>query len=268
MCVQINEISDSRSSSGKGWRVRSCASRARMTRFKSYISAACIGAAALVGCGATQARPERGPAAAASPSPPATNATKPRVLAFLGDSLTAGQGLAVENSFPSLIAQRIESEGLGWTVVNAGVSGDTTRTALARLDWVLRAEPAIMFICLGANDGLRGIDPGETQRHLRAIIERVRAAGTEIILAGMQMPGNYGPEHAEEFAAVFPRLAEQYDLAYLPFLLEGVGLDPKLNLADGIHPNVEGQKRVADNVWPLVKRQITQPKWTTRDGPE
>ena len=176
---------------------------------------------------------------------------KPR-LVFLGDSLTAGFGLGEEQAFPALVGASLEDEGRQVRVVNAGVSGDTSAGGLARLDWLLRQSPDVVFVCLGANDGLRGLSPEMTERNLREIVTRTRAAGAHAILAGMRLPPNYGPDYVSEFEAVFPRLARELDVPLVPFLLEGVAGRRSLNLADGIHPNAEGQERIAEHVLPVV----------------
>jgi acyl-CoA thioesterase-1 len=182
---------------------------------------------------------------AAEPTPASTRGT----LVFLGDSLTAGQGLSKEQAFPALIEGRLASEGRPWKVVNAGISGDTTAGGVARLDWVFRQKVDVLFLCLGANDGLRGVPVAETERNLRLILDRARKEGTRVVLAGIQLPENYGTDYRNGFARIFPRLAKEFQIPLLPFLLEGVAMDPKLNQPDGIHPNAEGARRVADRVW-------------------
>lgn len=170
-------------------------------------------------------------------------------LVFFGDSLTAGLGLSKEQAFPALIDARLRAEGRPWKVVNAGVSGDTTAGGVARLDWIYKQKVDVMFLCLGANDGLRGIPVAETERNLRAILDRAKRQGTRVVLAGIQLPENYGPEYRADFARIFPRLAKEYRVPLLPFLLEGVAMDPRLNQPDGIHPTAEGARIVADHVW-------------------
>lgn len=181
---------------------------------------------------------------------PAAGREHPLVV-FLGDSLTAGYGLGEELAFPAVVAEEMAEAERPIEVVNAGVSGDTTAGGLARLDWLLRLEPDVVVVGLGANDGLRGLDLEMTEANLVRIIERVRAAGAAVVLLGMRMPPNYG-EYAEAFAALYPRLAADLDVPLVPFLLEGVGGDPALNQADGIHPNEAGQRRLAENVAPLL----------------
>ena len=191
-------------------------------------------------------------------APPAEAAQAQRTVVFLGDSLTAGYGLAREESFPSLVEARIRAAGLGWKVVNAGVSGDTSAGARARLDFVYRQNPDLMFVCIGSNDGLRGLPVAELERNLRAILDRARAAGTRVVLAGAMLPENYGKDYREAFQRVFPRLAKEYRAGFLPFLRQGVAMEPGLNQDDGIHPNAAGERRVADNVWKVLGPELAR----------
>lgn len=184
-------------------------------------------------------------AAVAEPTPQRVAGT----LVFFGDSLTAGLGLSQEQAFPALIEARLRAGGRPWKVVNAGVSGDTTAGGVARLDWIYKQKVDVLFLCLGANDGLRGIPVAETERNLRSILDRARREGTRVVLAGIQLPENYGPTYRTAFAQLFPRLANEYRLQLLPFLLEGVAMDPRLNQPDGIHPTAEGARIIADHVW-------------------
>ena len=170
-------------------------------------------------------------------------------MIFLGDSLTAGLGLPVEQSFPSLIQSRLDSRNLDFAVVNAGVSGDTSAGGLRRLDWALQGQPEVLVVALGGNDGLRGLPPDELKKNLAAIIEKAQHAGLAVILAGMEAPPNNGPEYTARFRAIYGELADEYRVPLIPFLLDGVAGDPALNQADGIHPNPEGARRVADTVW-------------------
>jgi acyl-CoA thioesterase-1 len=197
------------------------------------------------------------PAPAVEPAPQQIQGT----LVFLGDSLTAGLGLSKEQAFPALIEARLRAKGQSWKVVNAGVSGDTTAGGVARLDWIYKQKIDVLFLCLGANDGLRGLPVAETERNLRAILERSQREGARVVLAGIQLPENYGPEYRAAFAQVFPRLAKEFHVALLPFLLEGVAMDPRLNQPDGIHPNAEGARIVADHVWQALAPVLrsTQP---------
>lgn len=188
--------------------------------------------------------PKGGGAPVATPA----RSDRPEVV-FLGDSLTAGLGLPEDESYPSLIQRRIDQRGLTFAVVNAGVSGDTSAGGLRRLEWALQGRPRVLIVALGGNDGLRGLPPEELEKNLAAIIERGQQAGLAIILAGMEAPPNYGPEYTARFRQVYPSLARTYKVRLIPFLLEGVAGDPALNQADGIHPNPEGARRVADLVW-------------------
>lgn len=192
------------------------------------------------------------PSAAPDPPPKPTQGT----LVFLGDSLTAGLGLAKEQAFPALIDARLRAEGRPWKVVNAGVSGDTTAGGAARLDWIYQQKVDVLFVCLGANDGLRGIPVGETERNLRIILDRARKEGTRVVLAGVQLPENYGTDYRTAFAGIFPRLAKAYRVPLLPFLLEGVAMNPGLNQPDGIHPTAEGAHIVADHVWAALDQTL------------
>jgi acyl-CoA thioesterase-1 len=176
---------------------------------------------------------------------------------FLGDSLTAGLGLPVEQSFPSLIQSRLDSRNLDFAVVNAGVSGDTSAGGLRRLDWALQGQPEVLVIALGGNDGLRGLPPDELKKNLAAIIEKAQRAGLAVILAGMEAPPNNGPEYTARFRAIYGELAAEYRVPLIPFLLDGVAGDPALNQADGIHPNPEGARRVADTVWRALEPVVT-----------
>ena len=180
---------------------------------------------------------------------------EPRTMVFFGDSLTAGSGLDPDLASPALIGRKLEAAGQAWRVVNAGVGGETTAGGLRRVDWVLRQRPDVFIIELGGNDGLRGLTPVDSRRNLQGIIDRVRAKFPRcvIVLAGMQMPFNMGPEFREEFAAIYPALARENGLPLIPHLLEGVGGVPELNQPDGIHPTPEGHCRVADTVWSVIK---------------
>jgi len=176
-----------------------------------------------------------------------------RTVAFLGDSLTAGYGLDPEEAYPALIQARLKDQGLDWEVVNAGVSGDTTAGGLRRLDWLFRQRIDVLFLCLGANDGMRGLSVAAAEQNLRAIVDRAQRKGITVVLAGVQIPENYGADYRKQFGAIFPRLAREKKLAYLPFLLEGVAMRPELNQGDRIHPNAAGQRIVAENVWRVLE---------------
>lgn len=198
-----------------------------------------------------------------APLPPATGAApQERVVLVVGDSLTAGLGVLPEEAFPARVQARIDEAGLPFRVVAAGVSGETSAGGLRRIEWLLRQPVSVLVLELGANDGLRGIDPAATRRNLQGIIDRTRAAYPEarILLAGMLMPPSLGRDYTEAFRDVYPRLAEANDAALVPFLLEGVGGRPELNQPDGIHPTPAGHEIVASNVWavlePLLRRLV------------
>lgn len=178
-----------------------------------------------------------------------------RILA-LGDSLTAGYGVAADAAFPVQLEKALRAEGLDVQVINAGVSGDTTAGGKARLDWALADKPAMAIVELGANDGLRGIDPKSTEANLDAILTRLRADGVAVLLTGMFAPPNYGPDYAKSFGALFPRLAEKHKVAFYPFFLEGVARDPRFNQADGMHPTREGVAVIVRNILPKVKEVL------------
>nr|WP_184175146.1 arylesterase [Rhabdobacter roseus] len=184
-----------------------------------------------------------------------TSASTKKTILFFGNSLTAGYGLDPSEAFPALIQARIDSLKLPYTVVNAGVSGETSAGGNGRIDWVLRQPVAVFVLELGGNDGLRGIPLEETRKNLQAIIDKVRAKypETKIVLAGMQIPPNLGQSYTQEFSRLYPELAQKNNLTLIPFLLEGVGGEARLNLQDGIHPTAEGHRLVADNVWEVLE---------------
>jgi len=175
------------------------------------------------------------------------------VIVALGDSLTAGWGVAADEAYPARLEMRLRREGYPYRVVNAGVSGDTTAGGLRRVDWVLRAGPEIVIVALGANDGLRGQSPQAMRANLAAIVARLQTAGSRILLAGMRMPPNYGAEFTTEFQAVFPAVARSAKVALMPFLLDGVAAEPRLNQPDGIHPTAAGHQVIADRLWPYLR---------------
>jgi len=175
------------------------------------------------------------------------------VIVALGDSLTAGLGVGADEAYPALLQARLRREGFAYRVVNAGVSGDTSAGGLRRIDWALRLSPAVVIVALGANDGLRGQPPEALRDNLTRIIERARAAGARVLLAGMRVPPNYGDDYARAFAGVYPAVAKATGVPLAPFLLDGVAGNPRLNQADGIHPTAEGQRRVAEVLWPYLE---------------
>lgn len=177
------------------------------------------------------------------------------VILFFGDSITAGYGIDEREAFPALIQQRLDSLELPWRVVNAGLSGETSAGGLRRIDWLLQQPVDLLVLELGGNDGLRGVSPIDTRLNLEDIIDRTRAkySDVRIILAGMQIPPNLGPDYAAAFADVYPSVARSKQVELIPFILEGVGGIANLNLPDGVHPTVEGHKIVAETVWRGLK---------------
>lgn len=183
-------------------------------------------------------------------------AQQQKTIVIFGNSLTAGMGVQPEQAFPALIQNKIDQAGFKYKVVNAGLSGETTAGGVSRINWIIKNNDIDIFVLeLGANDGLRGIPLAQTRQNLKTIIEKVRAseAGVEIILTGMQVPPNMGEDYANEFKSIFPDIAKEKNVELVPFLLEGVGGEKKLNQSDGIHPNPEGHKILAENVWQVLK---------------
>ncbi|ATC63244.1 arylesterase [Nibricoccus aquaticus] len=195
----------------------------------------------------------------ANPSTPATPASPPaavKTILFFGDSLTAGYGLDDPAlAFPGRIQEKITAEKLPWRVINAGLSGETTAGGLRRLDWIMRQPVHIFVLELGGNDGLRGLSPEVARTNLQGIIDKVRARNpaTRIVIAGMEMPTSMGTDYTTAFRAIYAELARKNDALLIPFLLEGVGGDPKLNLPDGVHPTAEGHIIVAETVWKTLR---------------
>ena len=175
----------------------------------------------------------------------------------LGDSLTAGLGVAPTQAYPSLIQERVRDAGLPHEVVNAGVSGDTSAGGLRRLDWSLKGRVDVLVVALGANDALRGLAPRDLDTNLGTIIERARGRGIDVLLAGMEAPPNFGATYTGQFRAVYPAVAKRYDVPLLPFLLAGVAGVPSLNQPDGIHPNPQGHRMIADLMWRQVEPLLT-----------
>jgi acyl-CoA thioesterase-1 len=226
--------------------------------------------AGVAGCGSRSDvgdAPPRGQPSASTPmsradSPPAPARavvparSRPRIV-FLGDSLTAGLGLATAEAYPALIQQRLDAAGLDYDVVNAGVSGDTSAGGLARLDWALDGDVRILVVALGGNDALRALPTEQLKQNLATIIERAQARGIAVVLAGMEAPPNFGRDYIVSFHKVYPELASSYHVAFVPFLLQGVAGSDTLNQRDGIHPTAEGARILADTVWvalqPLAK---------------
>ena len=184
-------------------------------------------------------------------------AEPPRLL-VLGDSLVAGYGLPPGHSFPDQLQRDLAARGAEVSVINAGVSGDTTAGGLARLDWSLADNPHAVIIVLGGNDMLRGLPPDGTRDNLGAIISRLRGKGVEVLLAGMMAPRNMGADYVAAFDAVYPALAAAHDIEFYPFFLDGVALDPALNLDDGLHPNQRGIAEISRRILPAVERLMAR----------
>lgn len=176
-------------------------------------------------------------------------------ILFFGDSITAGYGIDTDKAFPALIQEKIDSLGLQYDVIDAGFSGETSAGGLRRIDWVLQQPIDIFVLELGGNDGLRGVDPQNTKENLQGIITKVeeRYPNISIILTGMEVPPNMGADYTERFRTIFRELADENDVLFLPFILEGVAGEPDLNLEDGIHPTAEGHQIVAENVWEVLE---------------
>jgi acyl-CoA thioesterase I len=181
---------------------------------------------------------------------------EPARLLVLGDSLSAGYGLPIEQSFPAQLERRLRAQGHDVTVLNAGVSGDTSAGGLARLGWALADKPDFVLIELGANDGLRGLDPAALRANLDTIIERLQRAGKGVMLAGMLAPPNMGPSYETGFNRVYPALAEKHKIVFYPFFLEGVAANPALNQPDGLHPTAGGIAIIVDRITPYVVRLL------------
>ena len=182
-----------------------------------------------------------------------------RIVAF-GDSLTAGYGLDLSASFPSQLEKALKARGHNVAVGNAGVSGDTTAAGLERFDWAVPDVADAVILELGANDALRGIDPAVARANLDKILSRIKARNIPVIVAGMNAPANWGKDYADAFGTMFEALAKKYDALYYPFFLEGVALDPKLNLPDGLHPNAKGVKKIVEGMLPIVEQLIARAK--------
>lgn len=178
----------------------------------------------------------------------------------LGDSLTAGFGLPREDAFPARLEAALRAGGHAWQVIDAGVSGDTGAGGLARLDWVLADEPEVVIVELGANDGLRGLPTAQMEANLDAILTRTGESGAAILLAGMRAPANFGPDYEAAFRAVYERLAARHGVAFYPFFLEGVAMEPDLNQSDGIHPNAAGVAEIVRRILPHVVAVIARHK--------
>lgn len=180
------------------------------------------------------------------------------VVLVLGDSLTAGYGLAPGKAFPAQLHVALGQSGVDGKVINGGVSGDTSAGGLARLDWLLGDKPDLVIVELGANDGLRGLDPDVTRDNLDRIITRIRETGAHVLLAGMVAPPNLGADYGERFNTIYPALAKKHGTAFYPFFLDGVALNPALNQEDGIHPTAEGVAMIVEKMLPVVMGSLAE----------
>jgi acyl-CoA thioesterase-1 len=179
-----------------------------------------------------------------------------KTVLCLGDSLTEGYHLNKEEAYPYLVEEALRKKHPDLKVINGGVSGATSASGLKRLDWYLKARPDIMILALGANDGLRGLRVSEAEKNLSGVIEKAQSKGIKVILAGMQMPTNYGEAYRKDFSELFTKLAKKYHLTLIPFLLEGVATKPELNLPDGIHPNPKGHEMIAKTVMKYLEPEL------------
>jgi acyl-CoA thioesterase-1 len=209
-------------------------------------------------CSCAKTRKE--PARESEPEPPAPPVSqerddRPLIIAF-GNSLTAGAGVDPAQNYPSKLQAKIDASGYRYRVLDAGISGETSSQGLSRVGALSALHPAIVIVELGANDGLRGLPAETTRRNLAAIIGRFQSAGAKVVLAGMEMPPNYGPQYTRAFRDIFPSLAKEYGVSLIPFFLEGVGGHPELNQDDGIHPTARGYDIVVENVWKALKPML------------
>jgi len=232
--------------------------RAGRSAFVSLVVLVCVGAA---GC---RNQPEKAPseasraaAAATVPADPDTPPVRPRIVAF-GDSLTIGLGLLEQEAYPALLQKKIDEAGYQFEVVNAGVSGDTSAGALRRLEWALEGDVKVLIVAFGGNDGLRGLPVAQMKDNLSQIIDKARERDIIVILAGMEAPPNFGQEYATQFRQAFRDVALAKRVLFIPFLLNNVAGKPELNQADGIHPNQEGTRIVADTMWSVLQPLLDQ----------
>lgn len=183
------------------------------------------------------------------------NMAKATIVA-VGDSLTAGFGVNEEQAYPFLLEKKLQENGYNYRVINAGVSAETSSGTLSRIEWILTMDPEIVILETGANDGLRGISTDLVEKNLREMLNILQNRDVRVLLAGMRMVWNLGPVYVKRFNSIYPKLAEEYDLEFMPFFLEDVAMRSKLNLGDGVHPNSEGYKIIVENLYPHVVRVI------------
>jgi acyl-CoA thioesterase-1 len=195
---------------------------------------------------------------AACSTQPTASAGEERVLLAFGDSLTSGLGVPAEQTYPAQLAARLKREGYDYRVVNAGVSGDTTAGGLRRVDWALRLKPEVVIVELGVNDALRGQKLRGVRSNLDQIVARFQASGARVLIAGMRLPPNYGDQYAEDFYRLYGEVARGRGAPLMPFFLDGVGGNARLNQSDGIHPTSEGYRLIVDRLWPYLKPLLTR----------
>jgi len=233
----------------------------QMTYFRRVVALLALSLATLVACGGNATSPPASKPAQAEPASSAaadpTADPRPKIVA-LGDSLTAGLGVAEAQAYPAVLQQKLDADGYAYEVVNMGVSGDTSAGGLRRLDWALEGDARVLIVALGANDGLRGLRPDEMKKNLERIIERAKEDDIIVILAGMEAPPNYGAEYTAAFRRVYQELAREQGVRLLPFLLDGVAGDAALNQSDGIHPNARGAEIIADGIWKVLQPVLDQ----------
>jgi acyl-CoA thioesterase I len=186
----------------------------------------------------------------------ASTGTNSTTFVFLGDSLTAGYNLDVQEAYPALVEQLAQADKRTWRIINAGESGGTTAGGVRRMAWVLKAKPQVIVIALGANDGLRGLSVVDMKKNLTQIVTQAKNAGVKVLLVGMQLPRNLGEDYRQAFSAVYAQIAHEQQIPLLPFLLDGVGGQAALNLPDGIHPNPAGHKIIAQTVYAALKQHF------------
>lgn len=224
-----------------------------ISRFPTIWAAAVIAVVASLGCAAPQSdeRP-----ASATPTVVASTPTAATTIAVLGDSLGAGYGLPENEAFPAVVEGLLRERGHDVRVLNAGVSGDTTAGGLNRLDWILQQDPEILVVELGGNDALRGQPLENIEANLRQIVRRARERGARVLLLGMDLPANYGPDYSRDFAAIYARVARDESAKLIPGFVREVGLDPRLLQPDGLHPTAEGQRRLATSLVPALEQML------------
>lgn len=217
---------------------------------KSVFGIMLIIALAFAGCSREQEQQERQDAV------PVARSAGVKTIVAVGDSLTAGFGVDESDSYPALLEKKLHSAGYNYRVINAGVSAETSSGTLSRLDWIMTLKPDIVLLETGANDGLRGIEPQQVEDNIRQILTRLHQSGVVIVLAGMKMVWNLGPQYVEQFNGIYPRLAAELDTVFMEFFLEGVAMESSMNLPDGVHPNRQGYIVICDNIYPYVVEAI------------